>query len=177
MMTARLLLSITAMTMVSCASVSLRHDFEGAHVGTVRQISDTEFECALDGQSDQDGRNRQVTWYYFRLDGAKGKTVTIRLSKLRGEYNYKRGGIAINGEAPPVISTDGRHWQHIQKMDFDKDKEVASFQVTPTTDRLWVAHIEPYTWLPRSDSEVLYLSEAQLRPWVIRRLLNDKSLE
>lgn len=33
--------------------------------------------------------------------------------------------------------------------------------------------IEPYTWLPRSDSEVLYLSEAQLRPWVIRRLLND----
>ena len=31
--------------------------------------------------------------------------------------------------------------------------------------------IEPYTWLPRSDSEVLYLSEAQLRPSVIRRRL------
>ena len=35
------------------------------------------------------------------------------------------------------------------------------------------ANIETYTWLARNDSEVLYLSEAQLRPWVIRRLLND----
>ncbi|HIK83716.1 MAG TPA: glycosyltransferase family 1 protein [Myxococcales bacterium] len=33
--------------------------------------------------------------------------------------------------------------------------------------------IETRKWLRRSESEVLYLSDDQLRPWIIRRLLND----
>jgi glycosyltransferase involved in cell wall biosynthesis len=34
-------------------------------------------------------------------------------------------------------------------------------------------NIETDTWLVRSDSEILYLSETHLRPWVIRRLINE----
>lgn len=35
--------------------------------------------------------------------------------------------------------------------------------------------IETHTWLRRGESEVLYLSDSQLRPWVIQRLLKDTS--
>jgi glycosyltransferase involved in cell wall biosynthesis len=33
--------------------------------------------------------------------------------------------------------------------------------------------IETRAWIPRSDSEVQYLSDAQLRPWILRRILNE----
>jgi hypothetical protein len=91
-------------------------DFEGAHVGTVSQISENHFSCALAGQADQDGRNRQVSWYYFRLDNARGRQVTITFTGLRGEYNYKPGGISINDEMAPMISEDGHRWQHLAQM-------------------------------------------------------------
>ena len=149
-----------AATLGACTSVSLSTDFEGGMVGRVDKLSESEFLCHLSGQADREGRNRQVTWYYFRLDGAKGREVTVTLADLRGEYDFKPGGIGITDQSPPVVSADGKTWRHLETMTFDKDKERATFRITPETDSVWIAHIEPYT-ASRLDR---FLAEIRGRP-------------
>jgi hypothetical protein len=132
-------------TMAACSSIRLSADFEGGALGRVERVSETRFICHLEGQSDQDGRNRQVTWYYFRLNGAKGREVTITLTDLRGEYNYRPGNAGITDRSPPVVSDDGRTWRHHPSMAFDPQRHEATITIRPRGDVVWIAHIEPYT--------------------------------
>jgi hypothetical protein len=127
-----------------CSGISISGDFEGGSIGSVTRVGENHYECRVPGQADQDGRNRQVTWYAFRLDGAKGREVTITLTDLAGEYDYKPGAIGITGDAPPLVSVDGRVWRHLPSMNFDREKAACTFKVTPEADRIWIAHIEPY---------------------------------
>lgn len=127
------------------AEISISTDFEGGMLGPVTKLSDAHFLCPVPGQADHDGRNRQVSWYYFCVNNAKGRALAFTLTDLRGEYNYKPGGLCINGESPPVVSSDGTNWQHLTTMTFDKATDRASFTVTPESDHVWIAHIEPYT--------------------------------
>ncbi|OGV67596.1 MAG: hypothetical protein A2283_07485 [Lentisphaerae bacterium RIFOXYA12_FULL_48_11] len=128
-----------------CADVTITTNFEGGMLGPVEKLSETHFLCHVPGQADHDVRNRQVSWYSFCVNNARGRELTFTLTDLRGEYNYKPGGVCINGEAPPVISTDGKIWRHLASMSFDKVTDRASFTITPESDHVWIAHIEPYT--------------------------------
>jgi hypothetical protein len=135
-----LLLALAACT---SNSISIFTDFEGGSLGKVEQVSETSFRCAVAGQADQDGRNRQASWYAFGIHGAKGREVTITLTNLRGEYNYKPGGLCVREDTPPVISSDWKTWRHVaEKNSFEKDE--ATFRVTPEADIVWIAHIEMY---------------------------------
>jgi len=136
---------ILLLALGACTPISLSTEFEGGMLGRVERLGPAEFLCRLAGQSDREGRNRQVTWYYFRLEGAAGREVTVTLADLRGEYDYQPGGIAITEKSPPVVSTDGKTWRHLETMTFDREKEQATFRVTPETRSLYVAHLEPYT--------------------------------
>jgi hypothetical protein len=136
-------LALLVLPLAACSSaISVSTDFEGGSLGKVERISSTHFRCAVAGQADQDGRNRQASWYSFRIDGAKGREVTITLSDLRGEYNYKPAPACVRKDTPPLISTDGKTWRHLDEMTVDNDE--ATFRVTAESDTLWVAHIEPY---------------------------------
>jgi hypothetical protein len=130
----------------ACTSISLSTDFECGRLGRVERRAETRFVCALDGQADREGRNRQVTWYCFRIDGARGREVEIVLTDLRGEYNYRPARIAITDEIPPVVSADGRTWTHLQGVTHDATAGTTTLRLTPAADRVWVAHIEPYGW-------------------------------
>jgi hypothetical protein len=136
-------LALLALPLAACSSaVSITTDFEGGSLGKVEQVSATQFRCAVAGQADQDGRNRQASWYCFRLDGAKGREVTITLTELRGEYNYKPANLCVRDDTPPLVSSDGKAWRHIDRISLKNDE--ATFRVTPESDTLWVAHLEPY---------------------------------
>ena len=148
------------LALAACTPISLSTDFEGGMLGRVERLGGAEFLCHLAGQADREGRNRQVTWYSFLLEGAKDREVTVTLTDLRGEYDYKPGGIAITDQSPPVVSSDGKTWRHLTTMTFDKEKEQATFRVTPESDVLWIAHIEPY---PASRLD-RFLGEIQGRP-------------
>jgi hypothetical protein len=87
--------------LAACSAVSVTADFEGGSVGKVEQVSATQFRCGVAGQADQENRNRQASWYFFRLDGAKGKEITFTLTDLRGEYNYKAASACATTH-PPV---------------------------------------------------------------------------
>jgi hypothetical protein len=136
-------LALLVLPLAACSSISVSTDFEGGNLGKIERVSESHFRCAVAGQADHEGRNRQASWYCFRLDGAKGREVTITLTDLRGEYNYKPGNLCVREDTPPVVSADGKSWHHLEQISLEKDE--ATFRVTPESDTLWIAHLEPYT--------------------------------
>jgi len=153
--------SCAALLLAACSSITISSDFEGASLGRVDRVSETHFRCRVPGQADQDGRNRQVTWYSFRLDGARGREVTIALTDLKGEYDYKSNFGGIDEKTPPVVSVDQKTWKHLgSRLARDREGGEMTFTVTPEADRVWVAHIEPYT-ASRLDR---FLAEIRGRP-------------
>src|SRR5579883_128335 len=96
------------------AGIQVSSNFEGGRVGGVEQVSATHLRCAVAGQRDQDGRNRQANWYYFRLDGLPRQQVQIDLVDLAGEYNYHGPVYAVTAGTRPVYSYDGRSWRHFR---------------------------------------------------------------
>ena len=84
------------LVLAGCASgITISSDFEGGSLGPVERLSETRFRARVPGQADQEGRNRQVTWYFFRVDGAHGREVSVTLTDLRGEYDYRSGAVEI----------------------------------------------------------------------------------
>jgi hypothetical protein len=127
------------------AAITIHTGFEGGSLGRVEQVSPAHFRCHVAGQSDQDGRNRQADWYYFRVDGAKGQQFTLDLVSLPGEYNYRPTRGAVTKDTIPVFRDGGGVWKHFPSIEFDAAEPRLRVRITPASDRFWVAHVEPYT--------------------------------
>ncbi len=119
--------------------------FEGAALGRVDVVGETEFRVHVPGQQDERGRNRQATWYYFRMDNVRERDLTITLTGyLPGEYN-DRPAPHMSAEPLPVFSHDGEHWQHVPAHEWDNEKKEGRFTLKAKTDSLWLALVPPYT--------------------------------
>jgi len=95
-------------------------------------VAETHFRCGVKGESDQDGRNRQANWRYFRVDGAKGQALTLDLVDLPGEYNYRPNRGAVTGETLPWYSVySGKAWKCLTAS--GKSKVIASGAILPFT--------------------------------------------
>ncbi|MEM9830373.1 MAG: M14-type cytosolic carboxypeptidase [Bacteroidota bacterium] len=130
----------------SQTQISFHTDFEGGSLGEVIQVGENHWRCAVAGESDWDNRNRQASWYYFRLDGAKGQSVVLELTNLLGEYNYQSGAHAITSETRPVISYNQSTWRHLTDEEViwnDEDTEL-TLTFTPKENVVWIAHQVPY---------------------------------
>ena len=127
------------------AAITITSNFEGGNIGRVERVTDTHFRCAVAGQSDQDGRNRQANWYYFRINEAGGREITIDLVDLPGEYNYRPNRGAVTKDTVPVFSDDSVRWQHFKTVDYDPAEPRMRLRFTPRGNRAWVAHVPPYT--------------------------------
>ena len=127
------------------AAVTVSTDFEGGCLGRIEKVSETHFRLGAKGEKDQDGRNRQANWYYFRIDSAGTKELTLDIVDLPGEYNYQPNQGAITKDTPPVISYDGRTWKHIDTFTYDPVEPKLTLRVTPRQARFWIAHVPPYT--------------------------------
>jgi hypothetical protein len=128
-------------------AASLHTNFEAGSLAKIEPVSPTHFRCSVKGEVDQDGRNRQASWYYFRLDDATGKEITIELVDLAGEYNYQPGAFSITRATRPVYSYDGKTWKHFRGREVQWDDHVPSLRLrfTPVQNRIWIAHVPPYT--------------------------------
>jgi hypothetical protein len=141
---ALILLSLAACGPVpGSGPITITAGFEGGCLGKIEQVSETQFRSAIPGQADHEGRNRQASWYSFRVDGARGREVTVVLTDLKGEYNYKPAPACVREDTPPVVSGDGKSWRHLDKITLNGNE--ATIRFTPDSDAFWVAHIEPYT--------------------------------
>jgi hypothetical protein len=126
-------------------AIIFNKNFEGGALGKIEKLGDAQFRCYVEGQCDEHGRNRQANWYYFRMDGVEDREVTVTLADFVGEYNDKPGACAMNADTIPVFSYDDEHWQHFPAMDWDDQKKEATLKFRPEHERIWIAHIPPYT--------------------------------
>jgi hypothetical protein len=145
--------------------VTFNTNFEDASLGRIDVLSPTSFRCAVQGQYDQRGHNRQASWYYFRIDHARGRDLTLTLTDFVGEYNDKPGAVAMGPGIIPVFSDDGRHWQHIPEsaVSWDAQKKELTLTLHPQADSIYIAHVVPYT---TSDLKRL-LDEIDRSPYAI----------
>ncbi|MBK8500932.1 MAG: hypothetical protein IPL46_01300 [Saprospiraceae bacterium] len=129
------------------AQITITTNFEAGSLGTIEQLSKTHWRCALAGESDWQNRNRQASWFYFRIDGAKDQDLTIDLVDLLGEYNYKSGNYAVTSQSRPVFSYDQKNWHHLtdDEVIWDGKNIELQLQIRPLENTIWIAHQPPYT--------------------------------
>jgi hypothetical protein len=139
MMRYALLLAITALALqrVSTATpISIHTDFEAGALGKIVRVSATHFQCGVKGENDQDGRNRQANWHYFRVDGAKDQPLTLDLVDLPGEYNYRPNRGAVTGDTLPWYSEDNRQWQPVENVIYQPETPQLRICLTPRTNQI-----------------------------------------
>ena len=154
------------------AATRIAWNFEGGSLDRIEQAAPEHFRLFVDGQKDQDGRNRQASWYYFRVDGAPGGVLTLDMVGLPGEYNYQPNRGAITGDTPPVISYDGKTWSHVEDFEYDSAEPHLRLRIHPRQARFWIAHTPPYTL-----ADLERLRQAVRRSPAAREQIIGKSVE
>lgn len=125
-------------------SMKVATDFESGQLGEHAWVAPGHLRATLYREWDAARGNTQATWYYFRLDGVRGVPLTIELAGLDDRYEG-RPLHSIAERDKPFASADNRHWQRLPDALFDREHCTLTIRVTPETDTLWIAHLEPYT--------------------------------
>lgn len=138
---------IVALVAVAMGAGPIRFDtnFEGGSLGLIEPVGEASFRCHVRGQQDGRGHNRQASWYFFRMEGVRGRALTITLTDFVGEYNDKPGACAMGPDIVPVWSEDGERWRPVTSMAWDDRTREATLRLTPEADTIWIAHQPPYT--------------------------------
>ena len=89
----------------AAGAASIHWQFEGGSLERVEEVKPDQFRLYVKGQTDQDHRNRQASWYYFRVDGAPRNILILDIVGLPGEYNYQpnRGAITKDTDRKSVV--------------------------------------------------------------------------
>lgn len=124
--------------------ITFNTNFEGGSLGKVEVLGDTRFRCHVEGQQDARGRNRQATWFFFRIDNARGHELELTLTDFVGEYNGRPATPAF-AEMAPVFSYDGEQWTHFATAAWDDAAKEITVRFSPERDSIFIAHIAPYT--------------------------------
>lgn len=126
-------------------AITVSTNFEAGRIGRVERIRENHLRCEVPGETDQDGRNRQPSWFYFRLDGVAGRELTLELAGLHGEYNYRRHDGSGHRHMRPVYSYDNRAWRHFESSEWDGESAAVRVRLRAEKDPVWIARQPPYT--------------------------------
>jgi hypothetical protein len=166
----------TALLAVAAAHAELKvsASFPNGSVGQVSAVTPLHLRVGIKGQTDQDGRNRQASWYSFEVSGVpKGAEVIIDLVDLPGEYNYLANRGAITKDTRPYWKEGKKGlWQEALG-DFDPEEPKWSLRIRPKRSSFYVAHIPPYT-----DKSLLLLRK-ELKPAIetLGKTIGGKPIE
>lgn len=119
--------------------------FEGGSLGRIEQLGENEYRLHLEGQQDARGRNRQATWFLFRMDDVAGRELTLRLTAFKGEYNDRPANSTAGPWYRPVFSEDGETWRHFSDAGWDEAKDEVTVTLRPQAATVWVGHVPPYS--------------------------------
>ncbi len=142
-----------AMPAQGAEPIRFNTNFEGGSLGTIETTGEGSFRCRVKGQQDERGRNRQASWYFFRMEGVLGRDLMITMTDFVGEYNDKPGACPMGPDIVPVWSVDGEHWRPVPSLAWDDRAKEATIRLRPEADTIWIAHQPPYT--PRRLARVL----------------------
>jgi murein tripeptide amidase MpaA len=113
-------------------TLSISSAFDGGNIRLVAAEGDrVDLEILKDRQSDF------YQWFYFRVTGAKGRPLQLRIVNCAGAA-YPHG---LDGYRA-CLSYDRDTWE---RADTAYAGGILTISVTPETDSLWVAYFAPYT--------------------------------
>jgi murein tripeptide amidase MpaA len=112
--------------------ISISSAFDGGNIRLVAVDGDrVDLEIVKDHQSDF------YQWFYFRVTGAKGRPLQLRILNCAGSA-YPHGWDGYRA----CISYDRDDWV---RADTAYEGGILTVSVTPEADSLWVAYFAPYT--------------------------------
>jgi murein tripeptide amidase MpaA len=111
---------------------SISSAFDGGNIRLVAAEGDR-----LDLEILKDKGSDFYQWFYFRVTGAKGRPLALRITNCAGSA-YPHGWDGYRA----CISYDRAEWT---RADTSYANGTLSISVTPETDSLWVAYFAPYT--------------------------------
>jgi murein tripeptide amidase MpaA len=107
--------------------------FDAGNIRVLRQDeSSAELEIVKDHMSDF------YQWFYFRIAGAAGREITLRITNCAGSA-YPHGWPDYKG----VMSLDREEWVRIQDTSYADG--VLTMKLTPPQDPVWIAYFAPYS--------------------------------
>ena len=120
-------------------SLSVTAAFDGGNIEVVSHDGDSHFDLEIrkDNQSDF------YQWFYFRLNGAAGKRVTLAIRNA--------GGAAYPDGWPDyraLVSKDRRRWL---RADTRFSNGTLTIEVKPNADIVWIAYFTPYSMERHAD--------------------------
>ncbi|WP_310468708.1 M14-type cytosolic carboxypeptidase [Sphingomonas sp.] len=113
--------------------ITISSAFDAGNIRVVGQDGDTfDLEIVKDHLSDF------YQWFYFRVAGAAGREVTLRIVNCAGAA-YPNGWPDYRA----CLSVDREEW--VRVADTSYDDGVLTIRLTPTADSVWIAYFPPYS--------------------------------
>jgi murein tripeptide amidase MpaA len=91
----------------------------------------------IDLEIEQDHQSDFYQWFYFRLTGAAGREVELRLTNCAGSA-YPHGWDGYKA----CMSYDREDWERVPS---DYAQGVLTIRATPSSNSVWFAYFAPYT--------------------------------
>ena len=114
-------------------SLIISSAFDAGNIRVVREDGDSvDLEIVKDHMSDF------YQWFYFRLSGAAGREVALRITNCAASA-YPNGWPDYKG----VMSLDRDQWVRIQDTSYADG--VLTMKLTPPQDVVWIAYFAPYS--------------------------------
>ncbi len=114
-------------------TLSVSSAFDGGNIRLVASEGNRiDLEILKDNQSDF------YQWFYFRLTGAAGKPVELRILNCAGAA-YPHGWPGYRA----CMSDDREHWQRIPETVYEGG--ILKIRTTPASNSVWFAYFAPYT--------------------------------
>jgi murein tripeptide amidase MpaA len=114
-------------------TLTISSSFDAGNIRVVRQD-----ETAADLEIVKDHMSDFYQWFYFRVAGAAGREVTLRITNCAGSA-YPNGWPDYKG----VMSLDREQWLRIEDTSFSGG--VLTMKLTPPQDVVWFAYFAPYS--------------------------------
>ena len=112
-------------------SISIHADFDGGNIDVLRGNGGS-FDLAIRKDKDSDF----YQWFYFRVDGANGTPLTLRITNCAGSA-YPGGWPGYRA----CVSADNSDWV---RTDTGYADGVLTIRHTPDADSIWFAYFAPY---------------------------------
>src|SRR6478672_11890622 len=113
--------------------ITISSAFDAGNIRVIRQDdSSADLEIVQDHMSDF------YQWFYFRVAGAAGREVTLRITNCGGSA-YPHGWTDYKG----VMSLDREEWVRISETNYADG--VLTMKLTPPQDVVWIAYFAPYS--------------------------------
>jgi murein tripeptide amidase MpaA len=145
-------------------NLSVSSAFDGGNIRLVAiEGSRVDLEIEHDNQSDF------YQWFYFRLTGAAGQPVELRLLNCAGAA-YPHGWAGYRA----CMSVDREEWERV---DTAYEGGILTIRVTPPSNSVWFAYFAPYTMERHHDLVASVASHPAVQYRSLGRTLDGQELD